>query len=302
MTGLLSIDLLRELTVAGHPRGQAHLSSASGLVCRDGRVWVVADDEQHLAVFDDRHAPGRLHRLRPGDLPHDKAARKRRKADLEVLLSLPGAPPWPHGALLALGSGSRPNREAGSLVTLDARGDVASVRALDLRRWYAPLHDRIADLNIEGALLLGDRIVLLQRGHQARPLNAALHFDRDEVLALVAGEADAAPRLREQRNYALGEADGVPLCFTDATPLPDGRWLFTAVAEATDDPYLDGACGAAAVGLVDAAGRLEVVHRLAMPHKVEGIAARLRDGAIDLCLVTDADDPAVPSRLFTATL
>ena len=34
------------------PRGQAYLSSASGLVCRGGRAYVIADDEHHLALRD----------------------------------------------------------------------------------------------------------------------------------------------------------------------------------------------------------------------------------------------------------
>ena len=119
----LTLRPLRDLTVdpAAHPRGQPHLSSASGLVCAHGRVYVIADDEQHLGVFDDPRSPGRLVRLLEGELPVGKKERKRVKADLEVLLALPASAAWPHGALLALGSGSRPNRERGVLVALGAR-------------------------------------------------------------------------------------------------------------------------------------------------------------------------------------
>ena len=68
---------------------QPHLSAASGLVCAHGRAYVVADDEHHLAVFRDLRSPGTLHRIRAGDLPDKTKARKRRKPDLETLLSLP---------------------------------------------------------------------------------------------------------------------------------------------------------------------------------------------------------------------
>ena len=71
---MLPLTLLRPLTVdpATHPRGQPHLSAASGLVCAQGRVHVVADDELHLGVFDDAHSPGRLLRLFDGALPAPK--------------------------------------------------------------------------------------------------------------------------------------------------------------------------------------------------------------------------------------
>lgn len=299
----LHLQPLRALTVdpAAHPRGQPHLSSASGLVCAAGRVCVIADDEQHLGVFDDVQAPGRLVRLLDGALPSGKEARKRVKADFEVLVALPPSAAWPHGALLALGSGSRPNRERGVAIGLAAGGEPAGApKVVDLAPLYAPLHRRFDELNIEGAFQLGDRFVLLQRGHQGAAVNAALHFRFDEVMDCIEGRRTTPPQPVAEHRFALGEAGGVPLCFTDGAALPDGRWLFTAVAEATDDAYADGPCAESAVGLVGADGRLLAMRPLAPPHKVEGLAARVDGGAIALCLVSDADDPSTPSQLFTA--
>ncbi len=67
----------------------AHLSAASGLVRVGERLYVVADDEVHLGVFDSSamHAPGALLRLLEGDLPHDKGARKKPS---------PTSKPWPN--------------------------------------------------------------------------------------------------------------------------------------------------------------------------------------------------------------
>lgn len=299
----LALHSLRDLSVdpAAHPRGQPHLSSASGLICAHGRVYVIADDEHHLGVFDDIRSPGRLVRLLEGDLPETKKDRKRAKADLEVLLALPASAAWPHGALLALGSGSRPNRERGVLLALGAGGDPGGpVRNVDLSPLYAPLHRRFDELNIEGALMLGDDVVLLQRGHQGAAVNAALHFRRGDVMDLIAGRRDAPIEPVAEHRFALGEVDGVPLCFTDGAALPDGRWAFTAVAEATDDSYADGPCAASAVGLIGADGALLALRSLTPPHKVEGIAARLQGDTLELCLVSDADDPATPSQLFAA--
>lgn len=306
---MIRLTPLRALTLASgeHPRNQAHLSAASGLVCAFGRVHVVADDELHLGVFDDAVAPGRLLRLFDGRLPSGKKARKRLKPDLEALLRLPPGPAWPQGALLALGSGSRPTRERAALLAFGPHGGLDTpAQAIDLAPLYAPLKERYDDLNIEGALLLGDRFVLLQRGNGAAGVNAALHYRWKDVAALLGGKAPTALRPRTEHRFALGRLDGVPLGFTDAAALPGsdsgGRWLFTAAAEDTDNSYADGGCAGSVLGLADASGRVLSMRRLAGRHKVEGIDARAQPGGWALCLVSDADDPAQASMLWRAWL
>jgi hypothetical protein len=145
------------------------------------------------------------------------------------------------------------------------------------------------------------QFVLLQRGHGGGAPNASVRYPARDVLAWLEGRArEPAPlRIGEHR---LPRIDGVPLTFTDGTALADGRWLFTAVAEATDDSIADGACVGSAVGLMNAQGDLQALWRLQNDDKVEGIAARERGGRLDLALVTDADDPAQPSRLLLASL
>jgi hypothetical protein len=163
------------LNPSHHPRGAAHVAAASGLVCANGRAYVVADDEHHLAIYSDLESPGRLLRLAPlaeGELPADPAQRKRRKPDLEILMRLPG------GGLLALGSGSSAQRERGWFVALDPRGEPARrprsssrpsrpsspCRVIDLTPLYTPLRTRLGEINIEGAMCLGVEFVLLHRG------------------------------------------------------------------------------------------------------------------------------------------
>jgi hypothetical protein len=299
------------LDAAVHPRGQPHVSAASGLVCTHGRVYVVADDELHLGVFDDLVSPGRLWPLFPGGLPADGKERKRAKPDLEALLLLPPDAAWPHGALLALGSGSRPSRERAALLVLDAAGQMAGpARPVDFAALYAPLRERFDDLNIEGAFCLGEDLVLLQRGNGARGVNAALHYRFTDVAALVRGDDAPPPQPRAEHRFALGRLDGVPLGFTDAVALPPRdaagraapRWLFSAAAEDTDDSYADGRCTGSVLGVADASGRLRALHRVAGACKIEGVDRHAEDGGLSLCLVSDADDPALPSVLWRAWL
>jgi hypothetical protein len=295
----LTTQPLRSLTIdpAAHPRGQAHVSAASGLVCANGRAYVVSDDEHHLAVFRDLHAPGSLHRILAGDLPHSKKARKRLKADLESLFL------WPaRQALVALGSGSRPNRDTGVLIALRADAEPAlRVRRFDLKPLYEPLRALLGEINIEGAMVLGDALVLLNRGVSGKTESAALHYRLGDLQQVVDG-SQRRVKPRSIHPYRLGAIDGVELGFTDGCALPGGGWVFCAAAENTDSSYADGACRGSAVGVVDARGELVALQRLASPFKVEGIAAHQGEGAIDLCLVTDADDPLLSSQLLRARL
>ena len=56
---------------------------------------------------------------------------------------------------------------------------------------------------------------------------------------------------------------------------------------------------AAAIGCIGTDGKLRWLHRLAPVWKVEGIAVQAVENGLRLTLVTDADDPAIPSHLMT---
>jgi hypothetical protein len=299
---MLAPTVLRSLALApgAHPEGHVHLSAASGLAHVGGRFYVVADDDHHLGWFEeDAAAPVQLLRLFDGDLPAAPAGRKARKPDLESLLVLPPMQGHPHGALFALGSGSTARRHAGVCLALDAQGGcIGPPRHVELDGLYAPLHERFAQLNIEGAFVLAGRLRLLQRGHVGDPRNACIDFDLAAVQRWLADPAAGAPPVGAVQFLSLGEVEGVPLCFTDGAALPDGGWVFSAVAENTADTYLDGACLGAAVGRAGPDGAMRWIEPLSSPWKVEGIAADLRGDALVLSLVTDADDPAVAAQLL----
>jgi hypothetical protein len=294
----LQAQHLRTLDVDGaaHPRGQPHLSAASGLVCTLGRAYVVADDEHHLAVFSDLCSRGRLHRIAAGDLPHDAVVRKRRKRDFESLFLLPGDARVRR--LVALGSGSRANRCAGVVIELDARGwPRRAVRSFDLAPLFEPLAARCGALNIEGAFVQRDRFVLINRAADDNAGNLALHYPLRALHEAIAGSHSAiAPEAMHR--HALGHLSGVPLGFTDAAPLPGGGWVYSAAAEERRGSVADGPCSGSVIGIVGADGSLRAQRALDASLKIEGIAVRPRDGGLDLCLVSDADDPGLPSCLL----
>ncbi len=297
---------IRDLDVATAtaPDRPLHLSAASGLVCAGRRLYVVADDELHLGVFDAESAePGHLIRLFDGALPDTKKKRKKRKPDLETLTRLPPFDGHPHGALLALGSGSRPNRRMGALLQFDALDEVAGdVRAVDFSSMLTLLDREFDALNIEGAIVTGQEFWLLQRGNKSGR-NAVIRYALAPILAaLTQGEEQiSAIEPLAISEIDIADIDGIPLGFTDGASLPYGRVVFSAVAEDTDDAYADGRCAGAALGILDDGG-VQALQPLDRPWKVEGVSAQAHAGAIDLLLVTDDDDAAIPAGLFSARL
>ncbi|MEO8486558.1 MAG: hypothetical protein ABI585_09500 [Betaproteobacteria bacterium] len=301
LTTLRNLDLERA-TGRGRP---LHIAAASGLVSVGDRLYVVADDELHLGVFDRTgRRPGELVRIRAGTLPRRKRARKRAKPDFEALVALPPFGPFAFGALLVIGSGSRQTRRIGALVRLDASGDVVPpARAVGLDAWHRALADRFDVVNIEGAFVDGPTLSLLQRGNMSDPRNARIRITLAPILdALARRRRIPCPSIERIASFRLGAIRGTPLCFTDGAALPGGGFAFSAVAEATDDSVADGACKGSALGIVDGFDRLRGLWRLSPPLKVEGVVAHVDGTRVRLLACTDADDADVPARLLGVQL
>jgi hypothetical protein len=299
----MPLQLIRRLDLAeGAEAGRpAWFSAASGLVRTADEFCVISDDELHLGRFTlDAARAGRLLRLFPGELPAAREQSKKRKPDLEVLMQLPACAGYPHGALLALGSGSRPQRCRGALIALGARERVAGKpRIIDATPLFTRLSRSFDDLNLEGGWVAGNRLHLLQRGNKGGSPNAVLQWDLKPMLQCLLRER-ALPDVEPVavREFVLGDIRGVPLCFTDASPLPQGGWLFSAVAENSSSAYADGPLMGAAIGLVDVRSRLRWIRPVEGRFKIEGIDAVASGSKLEAWLVTDADDPRKPASLL----
>lgn len=287
------------------------LSAASGLVCCDNHFFVVADDELHLGIFsNDPTQPGDTHRLLDGKLPPEPKPRKKQKPDFEVLTYLPKTTATGTPMLLICGSGSRANRSAGLLLALNHSDEIKKHTAplpFDLTPLYNTLENEFGIVNIEGATVCGDRLLLLQRGNKNAGTNAIVHLN---LLAAIDSMLDGAldvSALQTIERIELGEHEGVALGFTDAMTLPNGELLALAVAEDTDDPYVDGETSACYVCHFDTHNQLQAMTPLIAPAKTEGIAlwpqrSGVANSQRELAFVTDADDPNIPAALLTASL
>ncbi|HEV2075808.1 MAG TPA: hypothetical protein VGR10_06185 [Thermoleophilaceae bacterium] len=303
----LELRELRQLDLVepSRPGRPAHLASASGCFRRGDFVYAVGDDELFLAVFElSSGEPGQLHRAMSGELAVDEGERSKEKPDLEALTALPPFEDAPHGALLGIGSGSGPGRDRGFFWPLGAEGSLeGEPTEIDLAPVYGLLGGEIAELNIEGASVVGDRLWLLQRGNSADTENAVAELSLEKVMrSMVTDHAIDPEELLDLRSYELGDLDGTELCFSDANALADGTLVFTASAEADDPAEGEDEIKGSVVGTIDREGEVHRLRTIDRKWKVEGVHATLDAGVIDLLFVCDQDDPVAPSPLLSGTI
>ncbi|HEY6529418.1 MAG TPA: hypothetical protein VIZ65_12040 [Cellvibrionaceae bacterium] len=306
---MIKLKPIRNLTLT-QPLGDnryAHLSAASGLVKLGDWFFVVADDEKFISVFQHNNpAPGIPHRIIEGNFPQDVEARKKIKHDFEVLTLLPSSQQHPYGALLILGSGSAKQRKQGAIIPFIEKPNaktppvLGEVEIIDLDPMYDAFKDEPGKINIEGAVIAGKHILLFQRGNKNNH-NAIIKIKLNDFFAAVTGKNNNSPHYQLTR-FDLGDIDGIPLCFTDATALPDGSVLFTAAAENTSDAYIDGACMGSAIGIINADGELINITPVDLRIKLEGIEAEIEADRIRLWLVTDPDNSTLPGQMYTTTI
>ena len=240
-----------------------------------------------------------------GELSSDPGRRKKEKPDLEALTLLPPFTDRPFGALLGLGSGSNPHRQRGFVWGLAADGSLeGKPTELDLSPLYERLRESAPELNIEGASALGDRLWLFHRGNTEQGLNIVAEVPLDDFIGGVQDDGRIACGEEVRiRAYELGELDGVPLTFSDATPLADELVVFTASAEPGSDPHgTDGSIRGSVVGMIDGDGHVQRLRTIDKKWKVEGVYASVDARVIDFLFVCDQDDPDIASPLLSAAM
>ena len=289
----------------------AHVRAGSGLALAGGRIVVVQDDANFLALID----PRRPDAARAIALPRgadggrqfgDSRGNKHLKLDLEACVA-------DDAAVVAFGSGSTPAREVVLMVS-GVAAEEPGVRLVAVPRFYRALRDAAdfagSELNVEGALLLGDTLRLFARGNGAArdgrlPVNASCDLSwralRDH---LDAPEDVVPPAPTRIQPYALGTLGGVPLGFTDATAWDDVV-LFTAAAEASPDAVRDGDVVGSVIGILDAGAPrwAPISDERGEPvlDKVEGVLVA-EASAGELWVVADPDDEHRPSELWRVRL
>ncbi len=312
---MIAIEKVRDLVI--EPLGEdrpAYVISASGLVRIDNRVLIVADDEFHLAVFDLRsNKPGSWIKLLPGALTSNYKERKKQKPDLETITHIHPSAHATEGALLVVPSMSRPNRVTGAMLRLEKNLVVGeSPVPIDFSDIQKKLAETINGLNVEGIAIQEKVTKIFHRGSKKKGKSAVIELDTKAFLHdLHDTHKPMSASIASLREYNLGDIDGVDLEFTDAVPMPDGRIIFLATAEATDDEYKDGASVGSALGIMAANGDIEKIIRITGREKFEGVCANyvsiessngITAHTLEMLLVSDTDNEKIPSNLYRASV
>ncbi len=257
--------------------------AGSALIFTGGRLLVVQDDALAVAWVDPRTGAIEHVALEGDGGPLVKA----KKPDFE------SAYLGRDGSITLLGSGSTAARYRAA--RLDIAGGGAP-RFLDCAPLFHAIGARLgAAPNLEGAVLVGERLHLFHRG------------SGDDLSAIVEVESAAigaeAVTVLALTRCDLGTAAGVPLTFTDATGCGDAM-IYLAVAEDTPNAVDDGPIAGAAVGVLAGGSArfalLEEADGTLTKRKVEGIVVDRETRST--YLVTDPDDPERPAELCRVEL
>lgn len=293
----------------------AWVRSGSGLAWVPGGLAILQDDANFIGVYDPSTGRTRSIVLPAGEGGlrqfDDLRGNKRYKLDLEACVAVGDGEGT---VLLAFGSGSTARRE--HVVMVDRwEHELPRVRSVATPELYRSLRSEASfagsELNIEGAVRLGNTLRLFSRGNGAprdgrRPVNATCDLDLDVLrryLQSPMGGVPPAPTNVVQ--YQLGAVGGVGLGFTDAS-VRGGTIFYTATAEISPDATQDGPVVGSALGVIDADGTprwapLTGARGEDLAIKVEGVADA--PGAeTGLYIVLDGDDPGAASELCRVEL
>src|SRR4051812_18046152 len=196
-----------------------HVRAASGLARIGGHIALIQDDASFIALIDIETGHARALPLPADDGVrqfHKARGNKHDKLDLEACVVV-------DDTLLAFGSGSLPKREVVVGLRLDGGAEVRVVQASAL---YAALRAQTqfagSEMNIEAAVVIGDRLRLFSRGNgrtsdTRRAVNASCDVELRQLLAhLEAPDHLPTPMPTNVIVYELGSLEGVPLGITDA--------------------------------------------------------------------------------------
>jgi hypothetical protein len=295
-------DLDIEPTAVSRP---AFVYAASGLARLGNRLYIVADDELHLAMFDFHgKTPGSWLRLCPGKLPDEYMERKRQKPDLESITHITAHQYATNGALLVVPSMSTERRTNGVLVMLgENQGLTEVIIPINFSAIREVLKPLLNELNIEGAIVNANTVKLFHRGSKGKSKSAIIELDAQVFLKdLHDSHMISAEHISKITECDLGDIDGVPLHFTDAVTLPDERVLFLSTAEDTNNAYEDGEWHGSAVGIIDKACKVERITRFNSKEKLEGVSVSVHPQKLELLLVSDTDDQSKPAGLYRSTM
>lgn len=262
--------------------------SASAIVCRGERLYVMGDDSRHMVVLDQRYR--KLDSI-PVFGGTEKRISQYLKADIESAILI-------GKKILLIGSGSSPAREQSYLIRLRRNGGKV-VKTLDNKSWLNNSDLGIAQINIEGSIVFDDKLICSNRAMKGESKNLLFVVPVKSFLRGRSVKGDIREIIiPDSIRKSAGISD---LCYVRS----DDLLLVTLSSEDSSNPLEDGAIGTSYIGWIeefsqrfnggvlqmDGVADLTSVDPLFDVHKIEGVCAQPGDGnSLILHLASDNDD------------
>lgn len=287
MSGLAKI----KCTILG--RKILDIPSASGVSVIGPTIYVIGDNSPWLYKLNREYTITDKIRLNPGiDLP-DGLYAKKDKPDFEALATVKADGMW---KLLVFGSGSKsPQRDVLVIVDLEA---IPTLKSYSLIGFYEQLKASAkltdAELNIEAAEVVGDRLYLFNRRK-----NLLFEYKLSEFFNYLNEKGkNPFPKIYK---FSLPAIRGIEAGFTGAGQIPgDQKIIFTATVEDTPNNIDDGEVLGSFIGVITLAdlqdhNRPECIPIVAdhevLKIKVESVTLldKTKTGDAEILMVTDSD-------------
>ena len=291
----------------------AHVRAASGIAWIDDNFVIVQDDVNFIALVDSRTEKVTAITLPEGEGGKrqfdDLRGNKKFKMDLESCALVPYEDQkW----MITFGSGSNSYRE--KIVILKGLIDNPQPEIYDASALYEVLRSSEefagSEMNIEGAIFLGEKIRLFNRGNGASsekltPVNASCDIDWISLHTYLINPNKRPPLIENITRYELGTLDNLSLGFTDAT-ICKGTIFFSAAAEDSPDAVTDGRVAGSVLGFINGENNIystELIDKEGNRFcgKVEGLTFMEND-CKKAFVVVDQDSPNEPSQLCEVEL
>lgn len=261
------------------------IGAASGIYCRNGILYLIADDSAYLYQYNTQSEE--LTKIQILFNPKGERLEnilKVNKPDFETLC-------FHEEVFYVFGSGSTANRNkmiCYSLITKE-------VHEHDLTTFYAKLKQISGiddeNFNIEGVIFTGNKWMLFNRGNGSLSKNGVFRINGKALIP--EAEAEFIP-------ITLPRINHIESSFTDAVLL-DKHIYFLAAAENTSSTYEDGEVLGSFIGCLNPEDlTVAFVNKISDIHKFEGLSIYKRnDQSIEFLLCEDKDSEEMTSRIYT---
>lgn len=275
--------------------------SGSGIEFFDDKIYVVGDDAKDLLVINKNWKLKETINLFPSDTLR---IAKKMKADFEATTIIPvNDIPF----LLVLGSGSfEAARNKGMLINLRSK----AIEEIDLSVFYNRLKQSgFEELNIEAVTIMGDKLILSNRGNKKHPDNRIIVTNADFWLKQHTADIFSVKIEWEEKTENYMALSGLAYSYAN-------DWLIlTASTEDTDNAIDDGLIGDSYLGVIENISRkigrsrlklnsmfdLAKVNKIFKGQKIESVCIQA-DKAHRLKLHLVADNDMGDSNLFKVRL